>query len=538
MGGNGDGLFSVIAATAATAAASLALVQTDFISRKVLDPKKLDAKRRTEYQYNWKTSMEKAYLQLDYCLAGGMSTYEKDEQINAKNTEFLSSDEDLDSLVQRICKDKKSKFCSLKIDRDSNDPNGEFYLYIMDKNNTLPRYQLPLMDFGVRLAKAFEDQLTTTTLCFVADASSGKGTSLLEQLVCEAKTGVAILSEPLWLVQLARLVEANLFLSEKIQKLLFALCRMEAWCLREEAKESHTVMITLPGQATTATLLPLVQTCFPEDRHVFVYDGCAASVQRGIAARQAFGRGKIQDNLDNVLHSLCEDPVIHTVPLPSQLPLTKSVSNLENSLSLLPIAQAQIVETWMGSVDAFFKLKEDEFSNGYLPYILKLKYVSTNEFKPNSESYWILCSVLQYITGTRSRPLAEGVIDLAIEWMKDYNEKEQEPPVSISDTDKKLIEECVFNHKLILLGDKTLKDTVQGRQHWTLKEAAKKGGCACCGPDPLEEIEEEDERKAAMMKKARGLDVADATEAKPSTPKSSGFVDGKLGFAFDPTRFS
>ena len=190
----------------------------------------------------------------------------------------------------------------------------------------------------------------------------------------------------------------------------------------------------------------------------------------------------------------------------------------------------------MSSVDAFFKLKEEEFTNGYLPYILKLKYISTSEFKPNSESYWILCSVLQYITGTRSRPLAGGVIDSAIEWMKDYNKKERESPISISDANKKIIEECVFHHKLILLGDKTLKDTVQGRQHWTLKEAAKRGGCACCGPDPLED-EEKDERETALMKKARGLDT-DMTERKPNTPTSSGFVDGKLGFAFDPTRFS
>jgi hypothetical protein len=540
MGTGDSGLLSVVAASAAATAAALAFGQTDFVSRKILGPKNLDAKRRAEYQYHWKTAMEKTFLQINYSLAGGVSAMHKYPGLMDKTTEVLSSDDDMEELADRICKEKESYFCCLKIDRDSEDSQGEFFLFLMEQK-TNQRYQLPLMSFGNKLAKAFEDQLTSTALCFVADASSGKGTSLVEQLVKESKTGVAVVSQPLWMVQLARLVEANLFPSEKIQKLLFALSRMDARRLREESKDSRTVMITLPGQATTATLLPLVQKCFPEDRHVFVYDGCVASVRRGMAARRQFKRGKVEPDLSKLIYGMCQDPIVHTIPLPSPSPLSKSVYKLMDALSQVPLEQARVVEAWMGSVDAFFKLKENEIKNGYLPYVLKLKYLE-GDFKANSESYWTLCSLLQFITGARSRAIPDGVIDAAVEWMKDYNTEEKEPDISLSAHDRKMIEECVFNHKLILIGDKTLQDTVQPKQHWTLKQAAKKGGCACCGPDPFDEDEEEEERRAAAANMARvDMNTAGAFAAQSSgnssEPKKRSFVDGKLGFAFDPSRF-
>lgn len=544
MGTGESGFLSLVAASAAATAAALALGQTDFVSRKIMDPKNLDAKRRAEYQYHWKTAMEKTFLQINYSLAGGVSAFHNNPGMMDKNTEVLSGDDELDALAKRICNEKESYFSCLKIDRDSEDSQGEFFLFLLEQKRN-QRFQLPLMTFGNKLANAFEDKLTATTLCFVADASSGKGTSLLEQLVKESKAGVAVVSQPLWMVQLARLVEANLFPSEKIQKLLFGLSRMDAWSRREESKDSRTVMITLPGQATNATLLPLVQKCFPEDRHIFVYDGCIASVRRGVIARRQYKRGKVEPDVNKIIYGMCQDPILNTIPLPSLSPLCKSVYKLMDSLSNVPLEKAQVVETWMGSVDAFFKLKENENKNGYLPYILKLKYLG-GDFKENSESYWSLCSLLQFVTGARSRAIPQGVIDAAIEWMKDYNNAEKELPITLSDHDRKMIEECVFQHKLILIGDKTLIDTVQPKQHWTLKQAAKKGGCACCGPDPFDEDEEEEERKAAAAKKAR-VDMntpgafATASVAPSngsSAPQKTSFVDGKLGFAFDPSKFA
>ncbi|CAJ1945110.1 unnamed protein product [Cylindrotheca closterium] len=550
-------LLTFAAASAAATGVALSLAQTDFVSRKFLDSKQLDAKRRSEYNYRWKAAMEKAYLQINYTLAGGISAVHNSPGLIDKQIEVISDETEMEGLAKRIAA-KDSQFRCLKVDRDAQDTQGEFYLFLIDWE-TKYLYQLPLMAFGTVLAGVFEDQLTSNTLCFVADASSGKGTALLKELVLESKSGVAVVSEPLWMVQLARLVQANLYPAEKIQKLFFGLCRMEAWFVRDECKESKTVMFTLPGQACTSTLLPLAQKTFPEDRHVFVYDGCQASIEYANNCIRKKSRGKVASSLESVLYGASQDPIIHSVPLPSNSPLCKSVLKLVNKLSDLPVEQAQVVECWMGSIDAFFKLKEEEKKNGYLPYVFKLQYLTdgAGKYEDKSASYWTMCSILQFIAGSRSRQLSEGLIDAAREFMKDYNEriKGEGKGYVLSKNDVKIMEECVFLHKKILLGNKTLQDTVQPKQHWTLKEASKKGGCACCGPEDDDEEEEEQGRGRPVGSRIDmsmpgafampgALGMPSGTKRKSNSPtgrKNSdskrGYVDGRAGFAFDPSRF-
>jgi hypothetical protein len=296
----------------------------------------------------------------------------------------------------------------------------------------------------------------------VADGSSGKAVSLLESLVQEAKTNVAVLSEPFWLIQFARLIEAAIFPSTKMQNVLFAFCRLEAWSLRRECQQSRTVMVTLPGMATTATLLPMIHLAFPEDRHIFAYDGCVPSVQRGVYEQRNFRRGCIQRKLDAIIYGMCQDPVRSTTPFPSNFPLTRdtSLKGLQGALAKVPLAEARTVEAWMSSVDAYFKLKQDEKTNGYLPYVFKLSLLTPSpvgNFEAGSDSHWSLRSLLQFITGCRSRSLPEGVLDAAKEWLKDYNEEQQikqieiNRTVTVSDGAKKLVENCVFQHKSILV---------------------------------------------------------------------------------------
>jgi hypothetical protein len=554
-----DVLFPLVATGAAISVASLALLQTDRVSRWTLSPSRLMAKRRQEYSYHWKTAVEKAHLQLDYCLAGGGETFNADPEVNLKNTTYLGSEEEQDSLIQRIVakKENESKFSVLKLDRDPSDPMGDFYLFLMRRQDKCEPefFQLPLAPFCLKLRQAFEDQLTTNTLCFVADASSGKASTLLEELVKEAKTGVALISEPLWMSNLARLAEARIFSNSKLQTMIFALCRLDAWALRDQAKSSHTVMISLPGQSTVATLLPLVQAAFPEDRHVFAYNGCAASVNLGMRESSRFRRGTLQTELQSIVSRMAQHPIRYTIPLPSNSPLSKSVSNLEKALAQLPITQAQAVESWMSSVDAFFRLKDDEQKNGYLPYVFKLSLLTKpgSDFAPSTDSFWSLSSLLQYVTGTRSRPVADGIMDAAREFLKDYNRDDADPPMTISEADKASLENCVFLHKSILLGNKTLKDTVLPTQHWTLKQASR-AGCSCCGPDPYDEQEDEDdEAQEQGGMTVAGVDMsvpgafASVLNSESNAPSSSapapqsanpGYVDGKLGFAFDPSKFS
>jgi hypothetical protein len=195
------------------------------------------------------------------------------------------------------------------------------------------------------------------------------------------------------------------------------------------------------------------------------------------------------------------------------------------SLARLPIHVADTVETWMGAVDAFLTLKDEEKRNGYLPYVFKLDYIQNGSLEKEKDGYWIVLSLLQYVTGSRSRSkdLTEQQIDAAIAWLKDQPTK----PHAAHNSCQKLIEETVFNHKRILLENKTLLDTVQPTQHWTLKQAIK-GGCACCAP----EEEDDAEDMGALTQK---LAAFRGTTTKPVT---GGYVDGKSSFAFDPTRFN
>jgi hypothetical protein len=400
-----DLLFPVVAAAAAASVASLVVLQTDRVSRWTLSPSRLMAKRRQEYDYRWKTAVEKAHLQMDYCLAGGSEIFHADPEMNLKHTTYLSNEDEQDSLVQRIiAKDTRIHFTVLKIDRDPSDPTGDFYVFVMGQEEGCEHaefFQAPLIAFCTKLQRAFENQLTTTVFCFVADASSGKASGLLEDLVREAKTGVAVISEPLWMVNLARLSEAQVYTKSKLETVMFGLCRLDAWSLREQVKSSHTVLVTFPGQGTVATLLPLAQSVFPEDRHIMAYDGCVASVARGVRQAAGFRRGTLHTDLHDICSRLAQNPTRHTTPLPTRSPLTKSILTLEDALAKVPIVQAGIVESWMSSVDAFIKLKEDEKTTGYVPYVLKLTLLTNpvGDFESLSDSYWNLSSIFQFITG-------------------------------------------------------------------------------------------------------------------------------------------
>lgn len=544
-----DSFFPFVATSAAVAVGALVLLQTDKVSRKILKPSQLNKKRREEYTYNWKKSVDKVKLQIDYFFAGGPQKYNDDPECVMRNAEYIYTEQGLDFFIAQITDKKnfKYKYFTLKIDKDPHDPTDEIYLFIVREqqlieNENTPSlnrmlYQVPMVKFTLKLAKAFEEHLTAVTFCFVADASSGMASNMLELLVKEAKVGVSVVSEPFWMVQVARLAENKIISSQKIEKVIFALCRLDAWSMRHEVNlsDAKTVMFTLPGQTTVATLLPLIQNIFPEDRHIFAYDGCISTVRHAMNAERIFKRGQLFYNLELITQGMSQDPVRLSNPFPSSVPLSYDSSlggeggRLEQAFGLVPIQQARIVESWMSSVDAYFKLKEDESTNGYLPYCFKVGYLvgdPVGNFEYGTDSFWSLNSLLQYVTGCRSRSMPEGLIDAAKEWVKEYNEKQQmKATVVLTEYERKMIENCCFQHKQILIGNKTLKDTVLPRQHWSMKQASR-AGCSCCGPDPYDEMEEEEEEEK----------IFDTGGSRANN--NNNYVDGTTGFAFDPTRFS
>merc|ERR1712071_230278 len=151
-----------------------------------------------------------------------------------------------------------------------------------------------------------------------------------------------------------------------------------------------------------------------------------------------------------------------------------------------------------------------------------------------------LINVLQHITGSRSRPLKEDTIKSATAILKNFikSEKGTNYPV-LSDKQRLAIEDCVFCHKGILIGDKTLLDTVQPKVEWSLKATKKLTGCSCCAPEEEEEEEEENEGQGMEKNKdeiwTRTNFARVDSSSQTVTPKKKRdqprFVDGKMGFA-------
>jgi len=187
-----------------------------------------------------------------------------------------------------------------------------------------------------------------------------------------------------------------------------------------------------------------------------------------------------------------------------------------------------------------------------------------------TEQYWAVRSLWQFVTGSKSTlsTTQEHVImEAALSYLSSMT------PSSSSTTTTttidpfhdpkvlKAISNVVFTHKQILIPTKILLDTVVPQEHWTLKAAVKKG-CACC----IIEAEVEDEMEGGSTRRPFGS-LATTTDAENDTmlflpnnnnnntttvPQDGGirqrpviaskkrqtnYVDGKAGFAFDPTRF-
>ena len=274
--------------------------------------------------------------------------------------------------------------------------------------------------------------------------------------------------------------------------------------------------MTLPGQAVTAPLLPILQQVFPCERHVFVYDGCINVVSRCLIERK-LPEVEFRRSFPSAIR--------HTTPLHRSL--TKQIPALADALRELPLQFADSTECWMTSVNAMLQLKENEKANQYLPFVCRLQLLLTQGTP--EERHLALVNLLQFITGSRSRPLPEGAVQDAQDVVvaKFYG---SEPP-KLAIYLQRGVEDCVFRHKSILLGDKTLLDTVLPSKEWSLKAAKKISGCSCCAPDD----DDDDENDGASSEK---LVTRVLNEINTQMPKKSNYVDGKTKFAFDPSKFS
>ncbi len=117
---------------------------------------------------------------------------------------------EIDNLVVDILDAKKATPVIVAMEQDLEDERNtnEYHLYLAfppateksddvatpAKPGLFRRVRVPLVAFCEKLAKAFEGQMTSTALCFVADASCGLGSEILTNVVKDSGHGVVSFS--------------------------------------------------------------------------------------------------------------------------------------------------------------------------------------------------------------------------------------------------------------------------------------------------------------------------------------------------------
>jgi hypothetical protein len=113
--------------------------------------------------------------------------------------EWYATDEELNNFVRKQILDPKQstpRLLWVGLDVDHDDPRGEYYLYLLQQHQSSSSgagrtiVKVPLVAFGLKLHEAMEAQITSTTFCFVADASSGLGTQWITGLLESCNAGV------------------------------------------------------------------------------------------------------------------------------------------------------------------------------------------------------------------------------------------------------------------------------------------------------------------------------------------------------------
>ena len=255
---------------------------------------------------------------------------------------------------------------------------------------------------------------------------------------------------------------------------MFALCRLDAWRVRYSVgRSSRTVLFTLPGQACIPCLLPLIQKVFVHERHVYVYDGCCHSVELGTALRKKYGSSYRQPPVHEVWNEVSCSPKVISATFP-MMSMLRPNRELSGALSQIKGVQASIVEAWMASVDTFLDMKSREKKNYYTPFVCRMGFLMKRSGIGNGDgttdmSEMALKNVLEYITGSKSRALPNEVMSEAILCLNELRIHYEDvvKGSELSPAEKTLIEKCVFAHKSILIGEKTLLDTVQPKNDWS-----------------------------------------------------------------------
>jgi len=190
-------------AVVAMGLSTILAMQLDGVSRWFLSPTSLLAKRRREYRYAVEQGSEYTALMIRQHVGGGKGLYDPKTESVVWAKIGSSDTEEMDTLLSEIMDSKKATPVIVAIEQDLEDDNNpnDYHLFLAfppanagvstpAAPNLYQKVRVPLIAFCERLAKAFKDQMTSTALCFVADASSGLGAEMLTDVVKDCNHGV------------------------------------------------------------------------------------------------------------------------------------------------------------------------------------------------------------------------------------------------------------------------------------------------------------------------------------------------------------
>ena len=578
---NQDSPWLVLGSTAlaAATAASLVLLQTDAVSRRLVSPTTLQNQRRSWYQRQWRLALESCVQAMRVAHVTSQSQAVKDQaqanEAELLGTEFIKTQAELEVLLQNIMLTAKTASNSsstayqiARIGRDTKEHeqhgsvSNEYYIWIQQQqlqtdNESTTLHQVPLSMFAACLAETMERRVTVDTFLFVADGACGVASHLVSRLLeCLSEHAVINLQTPVWMVQLAVLMERRALSQATLDQLLLGLCRLQAMLhpatttaattttnTTTRRRTARTMAWIVPSSIVPIMLAPL-QRVFPDDRHVVAYAGCHQTVQsalRLLLQQHSSATTPTSQPLSSLLQ--WQDSVVAaTTPLSARLQQSASLMQPRylQAMAGLSRQHASLVETWMACASAYLALKEDneKIPEAYLPYVCKLEFLYYGKLEHGSSAYWALRSLLQYMTGTKSTELSASVMEATAKVLAEFTDAYGKlPPITdLSPQEQGAMQEVVFCHKSILIANKVLVDTCLPAEHWQLKQASRKG-CSCC----VLEAEVEEQMNEAPLVRGLALngdnnDGEDDGEDVVHSAKS-GYIDGTAMFAFDPSRF-
>jgi hypothetical protein len=103
-------------------------------------------------------------------------------QTNTLLEKYFIEDKDVDVYVRSLLEKKCNVPRIVGVRKRKDESNGiSTELIMKDSDSLILIFDLSI--FCKKLSNAFQEQLTSTALCFVADASSGLGTDMIGQIV-------------------------------------------------------------------------------------------------------------------------------------------------------------------------------------------------------------------------------------------------------------------------------------------------------------------------------------------------------------------